>query len=98
MITTISNSILSAKINHKGAELISLQNSKTKRECIWEGNPEFWGKHAPILFPIVGTLKNNSYQYDGNNYSLPRHGFARDFDFQLIAQEKHKVAFFFTCQ
>jgi galactose mutarotase-like enzyme len=93
LTTTISNSILSAKINHKGAELISLQNNKTKREYIWEGNPDFWAKHAPILFPIVGTLKNNFYQYNGSTYELPRHGLARDFDFQLIAQEGHKVAF-----
>lgn len=93
LITTISNSILSAKINHKGAELISLQNLETKREYIWEGNPEFWGKHAPILFPIVGTLKNNSYQYQGKIFSLNRHGFARDFDFQLITQEEDKVVF-----
>ncbi|MES2748174.1 MAG: aldose 1-epimerase family protein [Bacteroidota bacterium] len=93
MTTTISNSNLSATINHKGAELISLQSLVTKKEYIWEGNPEFWGKHSPILFPIVGTLKNNSYQYKGKTFSLPRHGFARDFDFQLVAQEKDKVVF-----
>lgn len=93
LITTISNSILSAKINHKGAELISLQSVDTKREYIWEGNPDFWGKHSPILFPIVGTLKNNSYQYKDKIYSLARHGFARDYDFQLVSQEKDKVVF-----
>lgn len=93
MTTTISNSILSATINHKGAELISLQNVTTKRDYIWEGNPDFWGKHSPILFPIVGTLKNNSYHYKDKIYSLPRHGFARDFDFQLLAEEPNKVVF-----
>ncbi|WP_304986210.1 aldose 1-epimerase family protein [Flavobacterium rivulicola] len=93
LTTTISNSILSAKINHKGAELVSLQNLETKREYIWEGKPEFWGKHSPILFPIVGTLKNNSYEYEGKIFSLNRHGFARDFDFQLIVQETDKVVF-----
>ncbi|MBF6640758.1 aldose 1-epimerase family protein [Flavobacterium sp. J49] len=93
MTTTISNSILSAKINHQGAELISLQSIETKREYIWEGNPEFWGKHAPILFPIVGTLKNNTYQYLDKMFSLNRHGFARDFEFQLIQKETDKVVF-----
>lgn len=93
MTTTISNSILSAKINHLGAELISLQSIETKREYIWEGNPEFWGKHSPILFPIVGTLQNNSYRYNDDKYTLTRHGFARDFDFQIITQEKDKVVF-----
>lgn len=93
MITTISNSILSAQINHKGAELVSLHNQKTKREYIWEGNPEYWGKHSPILFPIVGTLKNNSYQFLDKVYELPRHGFARDLEFILIEQHNDKVVF-----
>jgi galactose mutarotase-like enzyme len=93
LTTTISNSILSAKINHHGAELVSLQSIDSKREYIWEGNPEFWGKHSPILFPIVGTLKDNSYQYQDKTFSLNRHGFARDFDFELISKETDKVVF-----
>ncbi len=93
LTTTISNSVLSATINHKGAELISLQSVSTKREYIWEGNAAFWGKHSPILFPIVGTLQHNSYGYKGKAYPMLRHGFARDFDFELILQEEDKVVF-----
>lgn len=92
-MATISNSTSSATINPKGAELISLQGLNTKREYIWEGNPEFWGKHSPVLFPIVGTLKHNSYHYKGKNYTLPRHGFARDFNFEILEKEKNKVIF-----
>lgn len=93
MIATLSNSILSISINSKGAELISIQNNQTKREYIWEGNPKYWGKHSPILFPIVGTLKNNAYRFNGQNYTLPRHGFARDYEFKVISQESDKVIF-----
>ena len=93
MTTTISNSTLKATINNKGAELQSLQNINSEREYIWEGNPDYWGKHAPILFPIVGTLKNNSYTYNGKKYELPRHGFARDKDFKLIFVTSDKVVF-----
>ena len=93
MIATLSNSILSISINSKGAELISIQNNQTKREYIWEGNPEYWGKYSPILFPIVGTLKNNAYRFNGQNYTLPRHGFARDYEFKVISQESDKVIF-----
>ena len=93
LIATLSNSILSISINSKGAELISIQNNQTKREYIWEGNPEYWGKHSPILFPIVGTLKNNAYHFNGQNYTLPRHGFARDYEFKVISQESDKVIF-----
>ncbi len=93
MIAKLSNSTLSISINSKGAELISIQNIQTKREYIWEGNPDYWGKHSPILFPIVGTLKNNSYRFNGQNYTLPRHGFARDYEFKVISQEPEKVVF-----
>ena len=47
---------ITVKINHQGAELCSLQTNNNKQEYIWEGNPDFWGKHSPVLFPIVGTL------------------------------------------
>ncbi|MFQ6602763.1 aldose 1-epimerase family protein [Flavobacterium sp. C3NV] len=92
MNTTISNSTLSVSIKHAGAELFSIKNNDNK-EYIWEGNPDFWGKHSPILFPIVGTLKNNTYTIDGKEYQLPRHGFARDMEFQLIHKTENSATF-----
>ncbi|MCD0471996.1 aldose 1-epimerase family protein [Flavobacterium sp. JAS] len=92
MNTTISNSTLSASIKHSGAELFSLKNNQNK-EFIWEGNPDFWGKHSPVLFPIVGTLKNNLYTINGVEYQLPRHGFARDMEFQLIEKNENSAVF-----
>jgi galactose mutarotase-like enzyme len=65
----------------KGAELCSLYHKETQTEYIWDGNPAFWNKHSPILFPIVGTLKNDTFSHNGLLYSLPRHGFARDMNF-----------------
>ena len=94
MTTTISNSNLTAQIKHFGAELFSLKNSKNK-DYIWEGNPAYWGKHSPILFPIIGTLKNNSYRYNGIEYNLPRHGFAREMEFNLIEKTEKSVTFSF---
>lgn len=93
MTTTISNSKLAATINHKGAELISLQRIDSKKEYIWEGNPAFWGKHSPILFPIVGTLKENTFTYKNKSYQLSRHGFARDMVFDLINQTENSLIF-----
>ena len=92
MNTTISNSTLSVSIKHAGAELFSIKNNNNK-EYIWEGNPDFWGKHSPVLFPIVGTLKNNTYTIDGKEYQLPRHGFARDMEFQLIHKSENSATF-----
>ncbi|MGO4904179.1 aldose 1-epimerase family protein [Flavobacterium sp. W20_MBD1_R3] len=92
MTTTIKNGNLSAEIKHLGAELISLKTNAIK-EYIWEGNPDFWGKHAPILFPIVGTLKNNSFHHDGIEYHLSRHGFAREMLFELIYATENSATF-----
>ncbi len=88
----LSNSKLRATINSFGAELISLKNNKN-REYIWEGNPDYWGKHCPILFPIVGGLKNNSYHYNNSIFHLPRHGFAREMEFDVIEKSNEKVVF-----
>jgi len=92
LTTTISNSNLTASIKHLGAELYSLKNNENK-EYIWEGNHDFWGKHSPILFPIVGTLKNNSYNYNDTEYHLSRHGFARDMEFKLIDKKENSATF-----
>lgn len=92
MTTTISNSNVTAQIKHKGAELCSLKNKENK-EFIWSGNPDYWGKHSPILFPIVGTLKNNSYSYNANEYNMTRHGFARDMVFDVVLESKNSVVF-----
>ena len=93
MIVTISNLNLKAQINTFGAELVSLQKVETNEEFIWEGNPEFWGKHSPVLFPIVGTLRNNSFLYDNEPYNLSRHGFAREQDFQIKSQSEQSITF-----
>ena len=93
MSVTISDFFLSAQINIKGAELFSLKSLKTNQEYIWEGDPKHWGKHSPVLFPIVGTLKDNSYFYKDQEYNLSRHGFARDSDFEVIQSSENQVVF-----
>jgi galactose mutarotase-like enzyme len=92
LTTIIKNANLTALINPFGAELISLKDN-TNREFIWEGNPHYWGKHSPVLFPIVGTLKNNSYYYKEREYQLSRHGFAREMEFNLIEKTESKAVF-----
>lgn len=92
MHTIISKSGIIASFLEKGAELASLKNQSGK-EFIWEGNPEFWGKHSPVLFPIVGTLKNNSYLYDNHEYHLSRHGFARDRKFSVLSKSENSIVF-----
>lgn len=92
MNTTISNKTLSASIKHAGAELFSIIKNQNK-EYMWNGNPDFWPKHSPILFPIVGSLKNDTYTFDDKEYHLSRHGFARDMEFHLIEKTESSATF-----
>lgn len=89
--TSISHSGLRATISHKGAELIALHDAT--RQYLWNGDPAFWGKHSPVLFPIVGTLKDNRYVFESSAYSLSRHGFARDLEFELLDKSIDRAVF-----
>lgn len=91
MEITIQNQAIKAVIKTKGAELSSLQ--KEDKNYIWEINSEFWNKTSPILFPIVGALKNGEYFLEGKVYKLSRHGFARDFEFEVIENSENAVVF-----
>jgi len=77
---SISNNQLKVEILKKGAEICSIKSQKTGKEYIWEANPDIWSRHAPVLFPIVGALKNNQCIIDGAHYTIPKHGFIRDND------------------
>ena len=90
---TIENEHLKISISKKGAELQSIFNKQTQLEYLWNGNPAFWSKRSPILFPIVGTLKNDIYYYNDKPYKLNRHGFARDMDFEIETPTASAVTF-----
>jgi galactose mutarotase-like enzyme len=89
----IENDFLKATIKAKGAELSGLQHKQTGIEYIWQADPAFWGKHSPVLFPVVGTLKNNGFLFEGKEYPLGRHGFARDMDFSVAEIARDSVTF-----
>lgn len=90
-IITISNKILTAGISTLGAELVSLK--KDGFENIWDGNPEFWTGHAPILFPICGRMRDNKYIYNGKEYPMNGHGFARRSEFVLEEKTETSATF-----
>ena len=79
----LENDYLQVSVNSLGAELQKLYRKDTGLDYLWSGDPAFWGKFSPMLFPIVGTLRDNHYHYRGTGYSLPRHGFAREKSFTL---------------
>lgn len=91
MIITLSNNNISATIDSLGAELIRLE--KDNKNYIWNVDVTYWNKTSPILFPIVGRLKNDSYNIADKTYELPRHGFARNFEFEIQNQTESSVVF-----
>ena len=82
---TLENDYIQVSLAAKGAELQRLFSKETQLEYLWNGDDQYWGKHSPVLFPIVGALKNDSFTYKGETFHLPRHGFARD---QVFEAEK----------
>lgn len=88
----IENEFLSVEIKTKGAELSSVK-SANGREFMWQADPEIWARHAPVLFPIVGKLKDDEYKYDGDTYTLTQHGFARDMEFDVVKWNSSEVWF-----
>ena len=89
----LENSVLKITINSKGAELISLYNKETQLEYMWSGDADFWPKTSPVLFPIVGGLKNNEYSFEGKKYNLTRHGFARENEHEVMQIDATKIVF-----
>jgi galactose mutarotase-like enzyme len=73
---TLHGDGIAATIAGQGAELISLRDGEGT-ELLWQAGPE-WRRHSPVLFPIVGRLKNDQLRHRGQSYPMTQHGFARD--------------------
>jgi galactose mutarotase-like enzyme len=89
----LQNELLSVTIHPKGAELQTLCRKDNGINYLWKADPAYWGKHSPVLFPIIGTLKDDTYIFDGKTYSLPRHGFARDKTFEAALVSEQEAVF-----
>lgn len=74
----------------EGGELISIK--KDGKEYLHDGK-EFWNRHAPILFPIVGMIKNNKTSISGKTYEMKQHGFARDMEFEEVFKSEDEVKY-----
>jgi galactose mutarotase-like enzyme len=93
MMAIIENQLIRVKIASQGAELTSLELKEDNQEYLWQADPKYWGRHAPVLFPIVGKVKNDQYTVDGEVFKLTQHGFARDNEFELVEQEEQRVVY-----
>lgn len=88
----LSSDTLDVCLLFSGAELCSVKN-KEGLEFIWQADKEVWPRHAPVLFPIVGKLKENVFRFNDQRYELGQHGFARDCKFELVSIGKNHATF-----
>ncbi len=90
----ISNEQISIQVDSMGAELKSLKKKDTDTEYMWEGDPAYWKRTSPVLFPLVGSLREGSFLLDGKRYPMGQHGFARDLEFQVKSEAANEIWFY----
>lgn len=88
---TLKNEILTVQVKEHGAELASIRKGSV--EYLWQADPLFWGRHSPVLFPIVGSVWEKRYRVDGREFELGQHGFARDMDFTMVEGGEDEVRY-----
>lgn len=89
---SIANKFLTICVENQGAELCSMKGADGF-EYLWQADPAVWGRHAPVLFPVIGTLRDNRYELNGKTCELKSHGFARNMDFALIEQSETSLVY-----
>ena len=90
----ISNEQISIQVDSMGAELKSLKKKDTDTEYMCEGDPAYWKRTSPVLFPLVGSLREGSFLLDGKRYPMGQHGFARDLEFQVKSEAANEIWFY----
>ena len=92
MTHTLSNQKLRVSILNKGAEISEITSIENNKNYLWDGNPEIWGSYAPVLFPIIGSLKNNTCEINNRQYNIPKHGIIRhNKNLKVIEKQKTKL-------
>jgi len=93
-IYTLKNDSIEIKVKKAGAELCSIKSRPEHQEYIWQADPTIWGGSSPVLFPIVGMLKDETYYLDGKKYSMKKHGiFKYSLDIELVSTTEESMTF-----
>lgn len=93
MYYKIENDYYTCEVDDLGAQLHSLKSKKDGYEYIWQGNPDIWYGQAPVLFPVIGQMKNDNLTYNGKSYFMPKHGLARKLKFDVKEQKDAFISF-----
>lgn len=89
----LENEMMILEVESAGAEIKSLKRKSDSREYMWHGDAKYWGRTSPVLFPVVGSLKDKKYRHGGKEYEMGQHGFARDMEFTLSEQTDKELCF-----
>lgn len=89
----LENEYLLVEIADKGAEVVKIYDKQKAVDVLWEGNPAFWKRHSPILFPNVGKNYKNTIHIQGKEYPSSQHGFARDHVFTCVKSDESQGIF-----
>lgn len=89
----IENEALKLTVEEHGAEIRSLIRKADGAELMWQADSKYWGRTAPVLFPLVGNYYEKKSVYAGNTYEMGQHGFARDMDFTLVESSSDELVF-----
>jgi galactose mutarotase-like enzyme len=89
----LENEFLEAHLDPKGAEIAKLIGKQDGVNYMWKQDPVLWGHSAPVLFPIVGALKNGETVIEGKTYKMGQHGFSRNTEYTVEEQDGTHVVF-----
>ena len=91
----LKNETITVTIDTAGAEMTSIRSAAGK-EYLWSGDPQYWKRHAPVLFPLVGSVWNKEFRVGDQTYAMGQHGFARDMEFELTSATETEAWFRLT--
>lgn len=90
---SMENASMKVEVESLGTELKSVLGKKSNIEYMWCSNPEYYKRSAPNLFPIVGSLKDGVYHYQGKTYKMGQHGYVRDVEWKVEKKDENTLVF-----
>lgn len=81
-LITIRCGAMEASVDTAGAQLMNLK--KDGKEYLWQRDPKWWPRCAPVLFPIVGNIRDDRADSAQGEIRFGRHGLARNYDFEVV--------------
>jgi len=93
MIDSIENGKIKAAVKLAGAELVSLKRCDEQLDYLWQDNTDNYSGHSPLLFPVVGSLPEDRYTYQGKSYEMGLHGFGSQLKFVMVEKKVDMLSY-----